>query len=137
MKYIATTLAPILMLISHQTQASEYDCVMTIQSTVAGNYNLADHKYRIRKALDGYELSQRMADGSWMIYGIYQESKAEEFDVFTQLTNSVDDAPLVSMFSVHASGNAALVTHHGSWGNTEQYEKAWLIQGTCKAISAN
>ena len=121
----------VLLLVPSAIEALAYSCTMTVRSTIESIDGLDDHGYRIFGVAGGYELQQRSADGSWFSQGIYALSEQQEFTVFTHIPGMDENAPSVSILAIHQSGRASLTTHFGSWGNTSQYQKAWLIQGVC------
>lgn len=110
--------------------SAEVNCAFSLRSTFEGVDHLDSHKFRIALSGDDLALEQRFADGSWHSLGSVQRNSGPEFTIF-QLVPEQSNG-VASVLTIHLSGSASLVQHHGRTGNAQQLERAWLYHGSCE-----
>jgi hypothetical protein len=115
--------------------AAQVECLFDRLSTVQGLDQLDGHAFRVVPTSAGLTLEQRYADGTWLPHGEVVETVTPDFVVYQHLPPA--EGGVVSVLTIHRSGSASLMTHHGSFGNaTLQYRRAWLYHGECTATVA-
>ncbi len=110
------------------------ECVFSSRADISEVVSLDGHAYRVSRTGQGLVLEARYADGRWLDHGALEAVEAAPFRVFTHWPDARSTtADMVEVLTIHESGNASLLVHHGRWGNPSQYQRAWVLQGSCSA----
>lgn len=123
-----------MVVLSATPATAEIECTFSLRSTVEGNMRLSGDRFRVRYTGAGLELEQRYADGSWGQWGAVEMRDSQDFTVYFHLPDNGDQSTWAwaGALIVYRTGEASLSQHFGSWGNSMQYRRGWLYQGTCE-----
>lgn len=107
-------------------------CHFTTRSDVERTIKLSGPAYAIRREGDSLILEARMRDGRRHPFGTVIPMASDEFTVYLHIPEAdTGSSGAVMILTIHESGKASLVQHHGSWGNLSQDQRAWTYQGDC------
>ncbi len=118
--------------LSPQHLFADVQCSFTTRSSVDGTIKVHGATFRVRREGDQQVLEAGFSNGGWYAYGRVFQVPADEFTIYLHVPGTDEElGAMVELLTIHESGRASLLMHHGSWGNLSQYQKAWTYQGEC------